>query len=111
MRKQIKKQGNPGLLILLAIIGVVTIFAIKSYIIAPQSEDQSPTGDAEKTSLVSEMAKLSALREPEYVGRAQCRTCHEQQYQAWQGSHHDLAMQEANEKTVLGGFNNTAFAF
>jgi tetratricopeptide (TPR) repeat protein len=111
MKKNIKKQGNPGLLVILAIIGVVTIFAIKSYITVPQSENESPTESTGKTSIVSEMAKLAALREPEYVGREQCRTCHVQQYQAWQGSHHDLAMQEANEKTVLGDFNNTTFTY
>ncbi|WP_455366402.1 multiheme c-type cytochrome, partial [Kaarinaea lacus] len=64
-----------------------------------------------KTSIVEEMVKLAALREPEYVGREQCRSCHEQQYQAWQGSHHDLAMQEANDNTVLGDFNNTKFSY
>jgi len=105
-----KKQSNPGLLILLAFIGLFSVFAIKSYLSEPQPDDES-TDDAAKTSIVEEMVKLAALREPEYVGREQCRSCHEAQYQAWQGSHHDLAMQEANENTVLGNFNNTKFSY
>jgi len=41
-----------------------------------------------------------------YVGRQACVDCHVEQNRLWQGSHHDLAMQEANERTVLGDFNN-----
>ncbi len=42
----------------------------------------------------------------EYVGSALCTRCHEAQASAWRGSHHDLAMLEASEKTVLGDFND-----
>ena len=44
----------------------------------------------------------------DYVGGETCHTCHEDEYKAWQGSHHDLAMQSANEKTVLGNFENAS---
>lgn len=30
---------------------------------------------------------------------------------AWQGSHHDLAMQEASDETVLGNFNHATFRY
>ncbi len=45
----------------------------------------------------------------EYVGRASCVKCHEQQHRLWTGSHHDLAMQEATAKTVLGDFDDVTF--
>lgn len=45
---------------------------------------------------------------PEFVGRAVCAGCHQPEAAAWQGSHHDQAMQEATEQTVLGDFNNAA---
>ena len=41
-----------------------------------------------------------------YVGSKNCVECHKDAYNTWQGSHHDLAMQEANESNVLGDFNN-----
>jgi predicted CXXCH cytochrome family protein len=41
-----------------------------------------------------------------YVGDAACVSCHEKEYDLWKGSHHDLAMQKANETTVLGDFND-----
>lgn len=59
----------------------------------------------------------SATRAPEpsqagaatYVGAKTCASCHAAEFQAWQGSHHRLAMQEASESTVLGDFNNAKF--
>ena len=37
-----------------------------------------------------------------------CAGCHAGEAALWQGSHHDLAMQEANERTVLGNFANAS---
>ncbi len=39
---------------------------------------------------------------PAYVGVKNCVQCHQQQVDDWRGSHHDLAMQHANDKSVLG---------
>jgi len=44
-----------------------------------------------------------------FVGRETCASCHGDEDQRWTGSHHDLAMQEATEKTVLGNFANATF--
>lgn len=44
-----------------------------------------------------------------YVGRATCTSCHATEVEDWTGSHHDAAMQEATEATVLGDFNNVTF--
>ena len=41
-----------------------------------------------------------------YVGDKACVDCHQTEVELWKGSHHDLAMQIANESTVLGDFNN-----
>ena len=45
--------------------------------------------------------------EERFVGDEACQRCHEQEYDDWFGSHHDLAMAEANEETVLGDFGGT----
>ena len=44
-----------------------------------------------------------------YVDDAGCAGCHQGAYDAWSGSHHDLAMQEATAETVLGDFGDTTF--
>ena len=44
-----------------------------------------------------------------FVGRDQCIDCHEAAYQSLQGSHHDDAMDHANEHTVLGDFDDAEF--
>jgi predicted CXXCH cytochrome family protein len=41
-----------------------------------------------------------------YVGASTCIECHKEEYASWKGSHHELAMQIANDSTVLGDFNN-----
>ncbi len=45
--------------------------------------------------------------EPGFAGSASCGSCHQEQFSAWQGSHHQLAMQAANAETVLGDFSGT----
>jgi len=44
-----------------------------------------------------------------FVGSIECRDCHNREYDNWEGSHHDLAMDVANEATVLGDFNEAEF--
>ena len=51
----------------------------------------------------------AAVPPARYVGRASCEPCHQPQSAAWRGSHHDLAMDEAGESTVLGRFDGATF--
>ena len=44
-----------------------------------------------------------------YIGDKSCSSCHQQAYKDWKSSHHDLAMQVADEDTVLGDFNGADF--
>ncbi|SDZ84499.1 tetratricopeptide repeat protein [Microbulbifer marinus] len=46
-----------------------------------------------------------------YVGSKQCASCHQQEFQSWRGSHHDMAMKEASDSTVAGDFNDTQFDY
>jgi len=45
----------------------------------------------------------------QFVGGSKCAQCHAAEYQAWQGSQHDLAMQDASAQTVLGNFKQARF--
>ena len=45
----------------------------------------------------------------DFTGSQKCADCHRKEYDKWRDSHHDLAMDVANEKTVLGDFNNVVF--
>jgi predicted CXXCH cytochrome family protein len=47
----------------------------------------------------------------QYVNESGCAGCHEAQHKAWAGSHHDLAMQDASEQTVLADFNSARFSY
>jgi tetratricopeptide (TPR) repeat protein len=49
---------------------------------------------------------LPGMAEAAFVGREQCIDCHEEAFEQWSGSHHDNAMDHANEETILGDFDN-----
>jgi tetratricopeptide (TPR) repeat protein len=42
----------------------------------------------------------------DYAGAQTCKDCHQAEFQAWQGSHHDWAMRHAGPDTVKGDFDN-----
>jgi predicted CXXCH cytochrome family protein len=44
-----------------------------------------------------------------FVGTASCAGCHGDAHEAWRGSQHDRAMQEATPATVLGDFSGGSF--
>jgi len=46
-----------------------------------------------------------ATARPAYVGTQVCAGCHPQEAGRWRGSHHDLAMQEADARSVRGAFD------
>ena len=49
--------------------------------------------------------------DPAWVGAQECQSCHPREYEAWQGSDHDLAMQRATRDSVLGDFDNATFDY
>ncbi len=49
------------------------------------------------------------LADSMYVGSETCASCHNAEYKDWQGSHHDLAMMEADSQSVKGNFNDQTF--
>jgi tetratricopeptide (TPR) repeat protein len=44
-----------------------------------------------------------------FVGSSACAGCHAAETEGWRGSHHDLAMAEANDTTVLGDFGGVTY--
>ncbi len=90
-----KSRLIPGVM---GVSGVVFVLLIT--LINCKREDSANTG-----SKVSEKTGLTA----DYSGRESCRECHEKEYNLYQGSDHDMAMDVANEYTVLGDFNNVSF--
>ncbi|MFK5982823.1 MAG: multiheme c-type cytochrome [Flavobacteriaceae bacterium] len=60
----------------------------------------------DKKKKYTEISKTSSKYIDGYVGDQNCVACHQTEVDLWKGSHHDLAMQIADETTVLGDFNN-----
>jgi len=50
-----------------------------------------------------------AIQDATYIGRNACKECHAMEHELFHNSDHDLAMDIANDETVLGDFNNSSF--
>ncbi|MCI4679325.1 tetratricopeptide repeat protein [Rhodoblastus acidophilus] len=61
------------------------------------------------TLLVLVLAPARAKDTAAFVGSESCAACHRAQYEDWRKSHHAGAMQIADEKNVLGDFNDAHF--
>lgn len=44
-----------------------------------------------------------------FLGNENCKSCHLNEFNSWEGSHHDKAMQVVSDSSVLGNFNNMKF--
>ena len=49
--------------------------------------------------------------EPTFVGSKTCIECHQKEYDDWMGSDHQLAMDTASSKSIVGDFNNITHTF
>ena len=58
---------------------------------------------------IHEQPGQDTKRSSDFVGREKCKDCHRNEYKKWQGSYHDKAMDIADNKSVLGNFNNAKF--
>jgi len=99
----------------MASVGVWRIGAL-AFALAACGPDDSPPAATERGSPAagpeaSGSAPPSAEQErAAFVGSARCAACHASEAGAWRGSHHDLAMQVAEEGTVLGDFGDAKLA-
>ncbi|WP_415756467.1 tetratricopeptide repeat protein [Pseudomonas sp. LT1P18] len=75
------------------------------------SSQPAPVTYAPVSTPVAQPAKPQpvAVAPATMVDEQQCQGCHSEQVKDWQGSHHQLAMQEANAETMLGDFKNVTF--
>nr|WP_319401631.1 multiheme c-type cytochrome [uncultured Carboxylicivirga sp.] len=75
------------------ILGIVAILLFPAYILV-------------KTYVKVDMHQPAKA---EYTGVETCIECHQPEYDDWLQSHHNKAMDYANDSTVLGDFNNVTF--
>ncbi|CAB1056048.1 probable deca-heme c-type cytochrome [Olavius sp. associated proteobacterium Delta 1] len=74
---------------------LVIVFSIPAYVLKQKYYRQSAAAPAPVS----------------FVGGQKCAECHKNEYDKWRGSHHDLAMDEANDSTVLGNFEDAVFEY
>ncbi len=89
---------------------VVRTFRLAALIPAILYTGTAVAGDTTQPMPVTTAAAASD-RGPQHVGGKVCMECHRKEYEAWRGSHHARAMQEATKATVLGDFNHARFTY
>ena len=72
--------------------------------VAPGASSEAARPGAAGT--VAEAPETSAVAR--FVGGMRCGGCHPAEAAAWRGSHHDLALQEAHDGSVLGDFDGAS---
>ena len=82
-RISLKNWEITGVIATLVIVLTVPIYALK------------------RTTLAGRLETMAQGPKVTFVGRDKCAECHKKEYEAWQNSHHDLAMDVADDKTVL----------
>ncbi|MGZ8237435.1 MAG: tetratricopeptide repeat protein [Methylobacter sp.] len=92
---------------------VFLVCALIAAVIAVEVLFLSPIQEQVQTPVTAPVAVKPETATPiahkDYVGANECKQCHQEEFKAWTGSHHALAMQEANAQTMLGDFENTKF--
>ena len=97
MRRLGRRVWGASLVLIVLVAGGVTLLLDRP--------SESPAGVSTPAASVPAATRVPAT----FVDESACASCHADQVKAWQGSHHDLAMQEANASTVLGNFNDASF--
>ena len=90
-----------------AIVALIVGAAFAAY----RWNDLSARFFATKAAVSEKALALTAPPAAAYVGRDSCVECHARELKAWQGSDHDLAMQVADLKSVLGNFAGARFTY
>ena len=85
------------------VIGLVLVVVLIAVFLAVKGPSYFGRDEAEQ-STASPVYTKSPVSGPEFTGGKVCARCHQGEYDQWLGSHHDLAMQEADGETVLGDF-------
>ena len=92
----------------LVVVGVIVLLvAVAAVVVLRQGATPAQPAQAIATGSSAALPGAHA----DYVGGKACAECHAKAYAAWNGSHHDLAMQVADDKSVLGNFGNAKFTY
>lgn len=74
------------------------------------SEAELPVAEEQPSGGAGQM-DVAAGGAPAWIGSQACADCHPHQFARWQDSHHDRAMQVADDDAVLGNFDNASFQY
>ncbi|NJB81266.1 tetratricopeptide repeat protein [Wenyingzhuangia aestuarii] len=63
----------------------------------------------QKVDPMSIFTNTDSIPNKHYVGSQKCKECHADQFQEWEGSHHDKSMQKASRESIIAPFKGEVF--
>jgi len=79
-------------------------FIIAAFISCKEASTYESIGQNDQRFITGE-----PLPDGAFLGDKNCKECHQKEFDQWQGSHHDKAMQVADSVSVLADFNDKTF--
>ena len=73
-----------------------------------QLERESHEEDAGRAGILPDFQSTASPAESGFVDNQACAGCHRAEFEAWMGSDHQLAMQVADENSILGDFDDAS---
>lgn len=90
--------------------GLLLLATLAIWFVVERSTPSLPSLVNAPSAPAAKPAPVVTERRASLVDEQQCEGCHAAQVKDWQGSHHQLAMEEARADTVLGDFANQSFS-
>ena len=75
---------------------IVILFFTMTFLLSCQKKVEYKKVDDKKSVFLSG----KVIPDSHFLGDEKCKECHQQEFKAWQGSHHDKAMQIADRRLV-----------
>ena len=105
--QQPTRSGQARALIAAGLLFAVLIAGAALYFVVPHTQLPEARPSADPVAISGTVRQSAAAT---YVGADSCKSCHESEFKAWSGSHHQLAMQKASAASVLGDFADARFS-
>ncbi len=88
-------------------INKILVFLLLVVICESCNEDKSEYTPVSESEIL--FAGTKTIPDNHFLGDQTCKNCHSNQFNDWEGSHHDKAMQIASEAAISANFNDAKF--
>lgn len=90
-------------------ISFLLLISFISVLFSCQNDKKETYKKIDKPVQKSVFTSTEQIPDSHFLGDKKCKECHQDQFEKWQGSHHDKSMDVATRETILAKFNGEKF--